>query len=102
MILKGKKMPYIVGASFSNVQHSFNLPTYFVAVAIESTRKPMLENIKTKEELKEDQEYKKNPFDLSKVEYEISRFQDFIIRSKVIELTKKDRKKADNDLFLSI
>jgi len=92
-------MPYILGASFSNVQHSFNLPTYFVAVAIESTRKCMLDNIKTKEEFQEDPEYKRNLFDLSNVENEINRFNDFVIKSKVIKLSKRDKKKAGNDLL---
>lgn len=93
-------MPYILGASFSNVQHSFNLPSYFVAVAIESAGKSLLENIRTKEELLEDPEYMRNPFDLSKVENEINRFNDVVIKSKVIKLTKRDRKKAGNDLSL--
>ena len=92
-------MPYILGASFSNVQHSFNLPTYFVAIAIESTRKSMLENIKTKEEIQEGPEYKRNLFDLSKVENEINRFNDFVVKSKTIKLSKKDRKKVGNDLL---
>ena len=93
-------MPYILGASFSNVQHSFNLPTYFVAVAIESVRKSVLENIRTKEELQEDLEHKRNLFDLSRVENEINRFNDLVIKSRVIKLTKKDRKKAGDLLFM--
>jgi len=92
-------MPYILGASFSNLQHSFNLPTYFVAVAVDSARKSMLENIRTKEELQEDPEYKKNIFDLSKVENEINRFNDLVIKSKVIKITKKDKKKAGSDVL---
>jgi hypothetical protein len=91
-------MPYTLGASFSNVQHSFKLPAFFVAMAIRSDRKPLLRNLRTKDEIMEDPEYEKNPFDLHELENEISRFEDLIIKSKVITLSKRYRKKVDNDL----
>lgn len=91
-------MPYILGASFSNLQHSFNSPTYFVAVAVESAGKPELENITTKDEFVEDSEYKMNPFDLSRVENEISRFEGLVIKGKIIKLTRRYREKGSDDL----
>lgn len=91
-------MPYILGASFSNVQHSFNSPTYFVAFAIELTRKSELQGIKTKEEIQKDPEFNKNLFDLSMVENEINRFGNLTARSKPIRLAKKNRKEFENDL----
>jgi hypothetical protein len=91
-------MPYILGASFSNVQHSFNSPTYFIAFAIESTRKSELQGIRTKEEIQKDPEFSKNLFDLFMVEYEINRFRNLTVRSELIKLAKKNRKEFENDL----
>jgi len=91
-------MPYVLGASFSNVQHSFNSPTYFAAFAAESTRKSELQGIKTKEEIQKDPEFNKNLFDLSMVENEINRFKNLTVKSNIIKLTKKDRKEFDDDL----
>lgn len=91
-------MTYTLGVSFSNVQMSFGLPMYFVAVAVESSRKLALREVKTKDEFQEDPEYKKNPFDLTEVEKEISRFQNLIIRSKLVRFGKRDRNKADDDI----
>jgi hypothetical protein len=91
-------MSYVLGASFSNVQHSFNSPTYFVAFAVQTTRKFELEEIKTKEEMQEDHEFNKNLFDLSIVENEINRFKDMTVKSSIIKLTKAKRKEFNDDL----
>ncbi len=91
-------MTYTLGVSFSNVQMSFNLPTYFVAVAVESSRKSALKDIKTKEEFQQEPEHKKNPFDLTEVEKEIDRFQNLVIKSNIVKFGNRDRKKANGDI----
>jgi hypothetical protein len=88
-------MTYVVGASFANVQHSFDCPMILQAFAISSEQTAKLENIKTKEDLN-NSELQANLFDLSVIQHEISRFKKCVLKSKVILIPKKDRKKFDN------
>jgi len=85
-------MPYIVGASFANVQHSFEAPMILRALAISSQQADKLQTVKTKEEINT-ADFKKNLLDLSVIEKELRKFKRITLQSDLILCPKKDRKK---------
>lgn len=78
-------MSIVIAVSFSNIQHSFGLPTFFVAHAFYVNSEPSLESLKTKD-------YFKNalPFsgDIGRIKAELMRFSDSILARKVVALNR--------------
>lgn len=79
------KLSIVLAVSFSNIQHSFGLPTFFVAHAFHVNSEPSLELLRTKDCFKDAFLFSR---DIEAIKAELMRFNDLILARKVVVLNR--------------